>query len=115
MPISVIVIVTYLLNAGMFLTRVTGKARELYSDSGLPFWKLAFESIHHILFASLVMTSVVLYLRWPEITGVWLDAVLAILLPPLAVLALYTSWYVIVGRKNKQIRIDAQKEKTLAA
>ena len=115
MPISVILIVTYLLNAGMFLTKVTSKARELYSDSGLPFWKLAYESIHRILFASLVMTSVVLYLRWPDVSGVWVDAVLAIILPPISVLALFTSWYLIVGKKNKQIKIDAQKEKTLAA
>lgn len=115
MPVSVILIVTYLLNAGMFLTRVTGKARELYSDTGLPFWNLALASIHRILFASLIMTAVVLFLRWPAVAGVWEDAVLALLLPPISVCALYISWYLIVGKKNKQIKIDAQKERTLVA
>jgi hypothetical protein len=61
------------------------------------------------------MTSVVLYLRWPDVSGVWVDALLAIILPPVAVLALFTSWYLIVGKKNKQIKIDAQKERTLEA
>jgi hypothetical protein len=115
MPVSVILIVTYLLNAGMFMTRVTSKARELYSDAGLPFWKLALASIHRLLFASLIMTSVVLFLRWPVVAGAWGDAALALLLPPVAVFTLYASWYLIVGKSNKQIQIDAQKEKTLAA
>ena len=115
MPVSVILIVTYLLNAGMFMARVTSKARELYNDSGLPFWKLALESIHLILFASLIMTSIVLFLRWPSVAGVWEDAALALLLPPIAIFALYASWYLIVGKYNKQIRLDAQKERTLAA
>jgi hypothetical protein len=115
MPVSVILIVTYLLNAGMFMTRVTGKARELFGDSGLPFWRLAAVSIHRILFASLIMTSVVLFLRWPVVNGLLWDAALALLLPPVAIFALYSSWYLIVGRNNKQIRLDAQRERTLAA
>jgi hypothetical protein len=115
MPISVILIVTYLLNAGMFMTRVTSKARELYGDNGLPFWQLANASIHRILFASLIMTSIVLFLRWPVVGGFWLDAALVLILPPAAIFALHTSWYLIVGKRNKQIRIDAQKDRTLAA
>jgi hypothetical protein len=115
MPLSVILIVTYLLNAGMFLTRVTSKARELFGENGLPFWKLAIESIHRILFATLIMTSIVLFFRWPVVENLWGDAALALLLPPIAVFALYSSWYLIVGKLNKQIRLDAQKERTLAA
>ncbi len=115
MPVSVVLIVTYLLNAAMFMTRVTGKARELYSDSGLPFWSLALASIHHMLFWALIITSIALFFRWPGTPGAWEDAILTVLLPPISVLALYASWYLIVGKNNKQIRIEAHKERTLAA
>ncbi len=115
LPVSVILIVTYLLYAWMFITGVTRKARELYSEAGLPFWKLAMASANYAVLATIFMTSVVLFSRWPGTANTWMDAVFALILPLVSVFALYTSWYFIVGRRNKQIRLDAQKDRTLVA
>ncbi len=115
LPVSVVLIVAYLLYIGMFLTGVTNKARDLYSETGLPFWRLAIASANLAVLATIFVTSVVLFMRWPETANVWIDAVFALILPMLAVFALYASWYLIVGRRNKHIRLDAQKDRTLLA
>ncbi len=115
MPASVILIVTYLLYAGMFLTGITQKARDLYGEIGLPFWRLALASVHRGLFAAILFTSILLFARWPGTTNGWADSILALLLPPLSVFVLYSSWYIIVGRENQQIKVDAQKERSFAA
>ncbi len=115
LPVSVVLIVAYLLYVGMFLTGITNKARDLYSEAGLPFWKLAIASANRAVLATISVTSIVLFIRWPETANVWMDAVFALILPLLAVFVLYASWYLIVGRQNKYIKFDAQKERTLIA
>ncbi len=115
LPVSVILIVAYLLYVGVFLTGITHKAMELYSDTGLPFWKLAIASVNRAVLATIFVTSVVLFSRWPGPDSIWADAIFAIIMPQLAVFALYTSWYFIAGRHNKQIRFYAQEERIFIA
>ncbi len=115
LPVSVVLIVAYLLYIGMFLTGISNKARELYTDSGLPFWKLAVASSNRAVLATIVVTSTVLFSRWPGPASIWVDAIFAVVLPLLAVFVLYASWYLIVGRQNKQIKFDARKERAFIA
>lgn len=115
LPASVILVATYLFYVGMFLTGISHKAREFYGESGLPFWKLAIESAHRPLLATLFVTSLLLFSKWPETIFLWLDTIFAILLPVLATFTLYASWYLIVGRQNKLIKFDVHKERTFIA
>ncbi len=115
LPISAVLLVTYLLYTAMFLSGIGQKARDLYSDSGMPFWKLAKSSTHWPLLATLEITVIMLFSKWPVVSNEILDAILATLIPLLAVFALYTSWYLVVGRHNKQLKYDVQKERTFIA
>lgn len=115
LPISAVLLVTYLFYTAMFLSGIGQKARELYDENGLPFWKLAISSANWALLATLEITVLMLFSKWPVMTHEMIDAVFATLLPLLAAFALYTSWYVIVGRHNKQIKYDAQKKRTFVA
>ena len=115
LPISAVLLVAYLLYTAMFLSGVGQKARDLYSDSGIPFWKLAKSSTHWALLATLEITVIMLFSKWPVASNEMLDAVFATIIPLLSACALYTSWYVIVGRNNKQIKYDVQKERTFIA
>jgi len=115
LSVSVILIVAYLLYIGMFLTGITRKASNLYSETGLPFWKLAIASTNYAVLGTIFATSVLLFSRWPEIASVRMHGVFVIVVPLLAVFVLYLSWYLIVGRNNKEIRFDAQKDRTFTA
>ena len=115
LPASVILVATYLFYIGMFLMGISHKARELYGETGLPFWRLAVESSHRPLLATIFVTSLLLFSKWPGTLIDWLDTIFAILLPILAAFNLYASWYLIVGKHNKQIKLDVQEERTFAA
>lgn len=115
LPISAVIIVTFLLYAAMFLTGIGQKARDHYEEDGLPFWKLARSSTHWALLATLEVTVIMLFSKWPARVNEMMDAVFVTLLPLLAVFTLYTTWYLIVGKQNKQIKFDAQKERNILA
>lgn len=115
LPITVVLFMTYLLYIGLFLSGISGKARSLYSDSGLPFWRLAKSSAHGPLLMALVITSLMLVTELPGTVTDWIGVIFAVSLPFLAACVLYTSWYLVVGRNNRQIRLDVQRERTFAA
>jgi hypothetical protein len=115
LPVSVVLIVTFLFYAAMFLTGISKKAREHYVETGLPFWRLAVASAHLPLLATMEVSIFVLFSQRPVTTYEWLNAAFVVALPLIAACALYISWYLIVGRQNKQIKFDALKERTFVA
>lgn len=115
LPVSVILIVSYLLYIGMFLTSITNKACNLYSETGLPFWKLGIASVNYAVLGTIIATSILLFIRWPETAYERMHGVFVVAIPLFAVFILYLSWYLIVGRNNREIRFDAQKDRTFSA
>lgn len=115
LPVTVVLFMTYLLYTGLFLTGISSKARELYSESGLPFWRLAKASAHGPLLLALAVTALMLITELPDTISGWIAVIFSVALPVFATFVLYTSWYLIVGRHNRQIKFDAQKERTLVA
>ncbi len=115
LPITVVLFMTYLLYVSLFLSGISGKARSLYGDSGLPFWELAKSSAHGPLLLAIITTAFMLLTEIPGTVNEWVAAMFAVLLPFLAACMLYISWYLIVGRENRQIKLDVQKERIFTA